>query len=400
MKHFPLLITILAILFASFTPKQVNAQQRINCGESVQGVASSSQILHEYQISMPANTKIIVHTEVDAGDLEIISNIIGPNNQNYGQTDLFYRADWVTIYGPYSFRAGNYIIQIQGMSDAGGSYTLYLSCVNSDGTVTNANRITQGIACGSIIENEFLYDLETHDYYIDLQRGDIMTVFAESNGSNLKPSLEIGTLDTETNEFMDRIDMFYADLSVSSENSIPADGLYTVAIRSKGEGGGSYLMTIRCILADGTIIEPGDIEPSPILLEPTLESTSYFIAYGFPNIPGIDFSTGIEIPLTLGQPQTAPIGADGSTVALYTYEASAGANANLSMTRLSGNLSIGVAVINKADNSILFLGGLPTSNNLTVELTFPNDGTYAIGLFRLDVANATGASGAVQVTLQ
>ncbi|MGB1286620.1 MAG: hypothetical protein ACPG7F_08815, partial [Aggregatilineales bacterium] len=64
------------------------------------------------------------------------------------------------------------------------------------------------------------------------------------------------------------------------------------------------------------------------------------------------------------------------------------------------DISIGVTVINKDSNEILFLGGMPSSNNLSVELTFPSAGTYAIGLFRLDTAERMDTAGAVQITLE
>lgn len=111
----------------------------------------------------------------------------------------------------------------------------------------------------------------------------------------------------------------------------------------------------------------------------------------------IDFSAGIEIPLTLGQPQTAPVASD---VALYTYAASAGEVATLSISRVSGDISIGVTVINRDTNEIVFFGGLPSSDNLSAELTFPTGGTYAIGLFRVDTAERSGTSGAVQLQLE
>jgi len=110
-----------------------------------------------------------------------------------------------------------------------------------------------------------------------------------------------------------------------------------------------------------------------------------------------DFSAGIEIPLTVGQPQTAPVAND---VALYTYDASANEVATLNISRASGDISIGVTVINKDTNEIIFLGGMPSSNNLSVELTFTADGTYAIGLFRLDTAERSGTSGAVQLVIE
>ena len=156
-----------------------------------------------------------------------------------------------------------------------------------------------------------------------------------------------------------------------------------------------------CTLADGTVIKPGDA-PSVNLISPANElplasaSQPIFSGFGFPGVASVDFSSGIQIPLQLGQAQTAPIGND---VALYTYQAKTDDVHTLNISRLSGNISIGVAVIKQETNEIIFLGGLPSSNNLSVELTFPSSGTYAIGLFRLDTVERTGTSGAVQIIL-
>ena len=47
-----------------------------------------------------------------------------------------------------------------------------------------------------------------------------------------------------------------------------------------------------------------------------------FTGFGFPRLDSVDFSEGVELPLTLSQPQVAPVAGD--LVALYTYDATAG----------------------------------------------------------------------------
>ncbi|MEL6309990.1 MAG: hypothetical protein AAFQ52_17750, partial [Chloroflexota bacterium] len=129
--------------------------------------------------------------------------------------------------------------------------------------------------------------------------------------------------------------------------------------------------------------------------EPVVQSI--FSGFGFPGVLAVDFSEGIEIPLTLGQAQTVPLGGD---IALYTYGASAEEIVTLSVARVSGDISIGVTVINTETNEIIFLGGMPSSNNLSVELTFTSAGTYAVGLFRLDTAERVDTSGAVSLVIE
>lgn len=188
----------------------------------------------------------------------------------------------------------------------------------------------------------------------------------------------------------------YGD-NIQASTTVVESGSYTVLAQGYGSFGGRYSLFIRCELANGTVVEPGDVPP--IAISPIGESTvsNDFSGFGFPGIPSRDFSTGIEIPLTAGQTQIAPIGSD---VALYSYNASDGEVATLNVSRASGNISIGIAVIHRDSNEIIFLGGLPSSDNLSVQLIFPSNGTYAIGLFRLDTTERSGTSGAVQITIQ
>lgn len=174
---------------------------------------------------------------------------------------------------------------------------------------------------------------------------------------------------------------------------------------------GAYQVSLGCTLRDGTVIEPGVVlesitvtesSDSPTGVSGTLEQTQpvkpEFSGFGFPGFDAVDFSAGIEIPIQLGQPQTAPIGGD--IVALYTYDATADSTATLSLSRVSGDIAVGVSVIQRDTNEIVFVGGMPSSNNLSVELMFPSDGTYVIGLFRMDTAEKMDTSGAVQVMIE
>jgi hypothetical protein len=166
-----------------------------------------------------------------------------------------------------------------------------------------------------------------------------------------------------------------------------------------GSGAGRYIgafeISLACTLRDDTRIDFG--ERVEVTGDEGLPPAPVFSGFGFPGVLPVDFSAGIEIPLQLGQTQTVPIGND---VALYTYEATAGSTASLTVSRVSGNISIGVTVINRSTNEIIFVAGLPSTNSLSAEIVFPTDGGYVIGLFRFDTATLTGSSGAVQVLLQ
>lgn len=260
--------------------------------------------------------------------------------------------------------------------------------------------------CEDSIEGEFTNNFEQHQYIMNLAPGDSLEALAVPFGDQLSLTLSvigptglgvavnngnilsnglIGNTDLENQPTVNT-----GRLSARGSYNIIVENFDTFAYSPNNSGGvGVYTLYITCTLHNSQVSETLTPEPEPVPCN-----------YCFPTVESKDFSTGIEIPLQLSQPQTAPISAEGDTVAIYTYEATANSTATLSISRVSGNLSIGVAVINKADNSLIFLGGLPASNNLSAELTFPTEGTYAIGVFRLDTINATGTSGAVQVTLE
>jgi hypothetical protein len=185
------------------------------------------------------------------------------------------------------------------------------------------------------------------------------------------------------------------------ENRDLGEGYSTL---SSGRGVvGVYSLYVGCTLRDGTQIPAGSNAPVPepgnndqgVVPEPPTPVEPP--AFGFPGVTPRDFSAGIEIPIAKASPQTVPLASD---VALYTYEASANETATLRVMRVNGDISIGISVINRETSEIIFIGGLPSSNNLSVELTFPSDGIYVFGLFRLDTVERSGTSGAVQISIE
>lgn len=294
-----------------------------------------------------------------------------------------------------------------------GKFVLQVSCFSADGTERQSDtpapaaptevtltapiiaaRSLVSLECGSIYPSEFTHADETHSYLLQVISTD------EQFGVGIEP---VGDYLQTIINVVDPRDKEVANTSnVARSPSLSVDvveeGNYQINVTNSSysdyAGVGAYSIFITCVTAEGVI------QPIEALKSATTASDAIapvFTGFGFPGAASRDFSAGIEILLALGQMQTVPVASD---VALYTYTAAAGETATLSLARVSGDISIGVAVINKDTNEIIFLGGMPSSNNLSVELTFPTDGTYAIGLFRLDTAEYSGTSGAVQIKLE
>jgi hypothetical protein len=289
---------------------------------------------------------------------------------------------------------------VRSNTSSGGIYNLYISCVKADGTVISAGNFVTGIVCGSIVRNTFSRDRVNHSYFINLNEDDRLNIVTEvlrPSFTDLKVDIGLFTLDGFT---IDQLNANHAEQSQTlNTEPLPGSGVYRIFVRSNTTSRGEYNIFIGCRLRDGTVINPGDIPPTPTHAPEvtSLPLESSFSGFGFPGVATVDFSDGIEVPLQAGQSQIIPVGGD---VVLYTYQASADEIRTLNISRLSGNISIGVSVINRDTNEIIFFGGLPSSDNLSVELTFPSAGTYAIGLFRVDTAERTGTSGAVQIALE
>lgn len=263
------------------------------------------------------------------------------------------------------------------------------------------------VECGDIVENEFTESYQPQSYSINLSAGTSLQVSGAPLGETLQ--LAIGVI--APNERM--VAANDPDGSYNYPNSEPfvnsgvlsANGDYTLMAYNgyfytgrpwsdnRDYGVGVYTLFIGCTLRDGTVIQPGD-NPD---IEPTEIPRTPFSGYGFPGLSSIDFSNGIEIPITTSQPLPIPVGSD---VTLLTYDGVAGTTATLSILRMSGDISVGITVINQSDNNIIFLGGMPYTDNLSANLTFPTDGTYVIGIFRLDTPTLTGTAGAVQVMIE
>jgi|GEM_PF-5634655 len=258
-------------------------------------------------------------------------------------------------------------------------------------SILQAQTLPTPVQCGAVITGETNVNTPIsqgwyyQEYSVELGSGDALTVTIAPIGQTTRTDIYV--YDPASTRIANSTTSSAGQPTAVRELVVGATGQYT--IRAWTDSVGAYSLTIDCILSNGTEINSTGNSN-------TTQNTNEteFTGFGFPGVGAVDFSAGVELPLTLGTPQTAPVGGD--IVALYTIDAAAGQVSTLTLSRVSGELSIGVAVINSSTNDIIFFGGMPSSDNLSVELTFPEAGSYAIGLFALD----TDTSGAVQITLE
>ena len=139
-------------------------------------------------------------------------------------------------------------------------------------------------------------------------------------------------------------------------------------------------------------MKPGDIPqptPTPAPL-PTatprsalLDTASTFTGTGFPGLAPVDFADAVTIPLLLDEKMTGVIPLDNQILG-FTLDAAAGNTLDLSYTRVSGNMNLGLVVLS-ASNEVFFQASLVTSASLATQFTLPAAGQYTIGVFRISL---------------
>ncbi|MEO8611125.1 MAG: PPC domain-containing protein [Chloroflexota bacterium] len=270
-----------------------------------------------------------------------------------------------------------------------------------------ANTLAQQAApvqCGSIIESELINDgANPQDYTIQLAPGDTLDIRLEPVGGTLDleffvlspvgENIELSSLDgkySNPSNYGNR-PFDYAHDGQVEEGSTPilsARGSYTIRVRGYvSQDIGLYTLYVGCTLRDGTIILPGDVAPTALLSGENSSSPSATLAFsgtGFPGLAPVDFSSVAKIPLPAGIAMSGGITPTGGEILGYTLDGNAGDTLDLTFTRLSGNLNLGLVVLS-ADNKVVFQASLVSSTTLNSRFTLPSAGTYTIGVFRIDL---------------
>jgi hypothetical protein len=237
------------------------------------------------------------------------------------------------------------------------------------------------VQCGSILEGEFTED-KSQNYMITLAPGDVLEVSGETLGDYLQIRIDVDAPTTGTVASSNtRVGRGTSDSPRTVTDVLSERGIYTITV--KPDGLGIYSLYVSCTLRDGTVIQPGDTAP-----QNTDSSTApvapSFSGVGFPGLQPVDFSAVAKIPMIAGTPMTGAVTPTGGEILGYTLDAAGGEVVDLSVSKLSGNLNLGVVVLS-ADNEVVFQASLVTSQSLTTRLTLPSAGQYTIGVFRVDL---------------
>ncbi|MCB9453211.1 MAG: hypothetical protein H6672_17400 [Anaerolineaceae bacterium] len=264
------------------------------------------------------------------------------------------------------------------------------------GIETHAQTAT-AVQCGSVVEGELLEDGNKEQVYsISLAAGDTLNFQAVPIGQTLDLTVDIYTPTHEhLSWIMPNNRTTYNDSTGdggTEEGTTPvlsARGIYTIEVEGNNSNDiGSYTLNIGCILRDGTIVLPGDTPPinntAAVGSNTAITAPPAFSGVGFPGLAAVDFSNVAKIPMIANAPMSGAVTATGGEILGFTFDANAGNTVDLSFTRLSGNLNLGMVVLS-AENQVVFQASLVTSQSLNTRFTLPSGGQYTIGVFRIDL---------------
>jgi hypothetical protein len=401
-------VLVLFIGMFSQDSNHVSAQApiQLSCGQRVDSVFTEDLQTHDYIIEANSEMQLQLYAEVTTGNYEILGIDIGlwaPNNfeidniflEEGGATSTVL-TDWLSVDGTYN-------IHVRGWTNTGGGYFLAANCLYRDGRVVTATNVIQSANCGSIIQNTITRDLETHRYYLVLNQNDQVKFTASTLSGNYESlGIDIG-LWAPNNFEIDNIFLGEGGAnSIIETAELSITGIYRLEVRGWTTTGGNYELAITCTLANGTVINPGDIPPVTTVANTnqsadttstnqTAPQAPTFSGRGFPGLTPVDFSQGAILTLTLGgTPNSGQISDGFVGIFGYTFSANAGDQFVLNFTRQSGNLNLGIAVIT-SNNVVVFESSLMSSSILITQFTLPVTGEYTIGVYRSSLQQPTDA---------
>jgi hypothetical protein len=246
----------------------------------------------------------------------------------------------------------------------------------------------QGIElnCGDILEAETSPNQTVHEYILNASAGTSINLRVEP----LSPTFNVGIeVFDGGGSRLSRINAYAQGLAEVVENFVlPSSNLRLHIgghfptyenVYGFDDYLGAYTIYLGCTLRDGTVIEPGD---TPI--ESNHSQIPTFSGFGFSGLAAQDFIDGVFVPFVIGEPNIGRITANFNSVFGYTLNATESETFTLDFTRVSGNLSLALAVLSP-DSETVFQAILVTSDMLSTRFTLPSTGQYTIGVYKIDL---------------
>jgi hypothetical protein len=167
------------------------------------------------------------------------------------------------------------------------------------------------VKCGDIVQGEFTENEQKLEFEVDMAPGDVIQVSGDTVGDYLTFDLDvISPLGRYVigRDYPDCLDKPSGETKELSER-----GTYTIEVRSCGTG--IYTLFLGCVLHDGLVIGPGDIQAENITpSQGTEPDVPAFSGFGFPGLAPVDFASITRFPLIEGLPLSGVITPTGDEI--------------------------------------------------------------------------------------
>lgn len=376
--RFTIIIGLAALLFLAL-PVFVHGQENatVQCGDTISGTFDVGDDEVEFYINLNAGQ--ILELSGSSNSAQFVIQFHAPPDwtARLGESaPLSFNPTLTTVPAPvqgtYNVEADN---NKDGVSGGLGQFSLQIRC--------QQGQSTQQLECGDKVQAEFDSSDDEVEFYIDLDAGDILVLRGTSPDAQFV--IQFHAPPDWTNRLGES-----APLSFNpSLTTIPApvQGTYNVEADNNKDGvsGG----TGRFGLQVGCITQNGDVLIVPV---------ARFACVGACQIAGGTEAGGGNRASVLRLPETAGldneiislnssvngvISSDGSEIYSYSLQVEQTQTISLNLARTSGNLDLGMVVIQ--GSSILYQAGLLGSDSTQLRLVQLPATRYTIVVYQVSV---------------
>jgi len=229
------------------------------------------------------------------------------------------------------------------------------------------------VQCGDTITDAFTDENQFLSYIVTLQPGDTIRVTANRFGDYLQFDGSDNVILAPSGSRVAENDSYVRSANIDIASGVLYEpGDYTIQFRNY-MAFGAFTFSVSCTRDGG---------PSYSVLTRVPPETASFSGFGFPGLAPYDLSNILRIPVSQNSTTSFVLATDGDEGIGLRLEGNAGDNVDLSFSRISGNLNLGLIAISE-NNEMLFQASLVTANSMSTTFILPTSGSYTIAIFRI-----------------
>jgi hypothetical protein len=368
------LAALLLLALPVFVHGQENAT--VQCGDTVSGNFDVADDEVEFYIDL--NGGDVLELSGTSSSAQFVIQFHAPPDwtQRLGESaPLSLNPALTTIPAPAQ---GTYNVEVDnnkdGVSGGLGAFSLQIRC--------QQGQSSEQLECGDTILGQFDTPDDEVEYFINLNAGDVLVL--SGTAPNAQFVIQFHAPPDWTERLGESAPLSFAPALTTVP--APTQGTYNVeADNNKGgvSGGlGLFGLQVGCIVQNGDVL----IVPAE-RIRCVLCTIAGGTEAGGGNRASVlrlpDTGSLDSTPLSLNSSANGVISRDGSELFIYTVEFTGTGTISLDLTRTSGNLDLGMAVIQ--GSSILYQVGLLDSDTTQLRLVQLQEGEYTIVVYQVSV---------------